>query len=139
MEAAQADGMLKLASKHSGALQKTLEGMAAEIKSDWEKAAKLYFDASRMTNPTWYSLSALGALWLSSGNLENCKRYLEVAEKEAPNASELQLTRARYLAAQGYKEDARLLLQKLAESPGNFMRTKQIAKALLQQVASTPT
>ncbi|MEC7984927.1 MAG: tetratricopeptide repeat protein [Myxococcota bacterium] len=139
MEASVPEGMLKLASQQSGSLQKTLEGMAAEIQSDWEKAAQLYFEASRMGDPTWYSLTSLGALWLSSGHLDNCKRYLEVAEKEAPNVSELQLTRARYLAAQGYKEDARLLLQKIAESPGNFMRTKQIAKALLQQIASTPT
>ena len=43
------------------------------------------------------------------------------------------------MAAQGYKEDARLLLQRISEAPGNFMRTKQIAKSLLQQIASTPT
>ena len=138
METGTNEGLLSLSKKLSGSLQKTVEGMAAEIKSQWEDASKLYFEASRMENPTWYSLSALGALWLSAGNAEYCEKYLSYAEEEAPNASEIQLTKARLLAAQGFKEDARLLLQRICESPGNFMRTKHIAKSLLGQISPSP-
>ena len=138
METGTNEGLLSLAKKLSGSLQKTVQGMAAEIKSQWEDASKLYFEASRMDNPTWYSLSALGALWLSAGNADHCEKYLTFAEEEAPNASEIQLTKARLLAAQGFKEDARLLLQRISESPGNFMRTKHIAKSLLGQINPSP-
>ena len=138
METGTNEGLLSLSKKLTGSLQKTVEGMAAEIKSQWEDASKLYFEASRMENPTWYSLSALGALWLSAGNAEHCEKYLLYAQEEAPNASEIQLTKARLLAAQGFKEDARLLLQRICESPGNFMRTKHIAKSLLGQISPSP-
>lgn len=138
METGTNEGLLSLAKKLTGSLQKTVEGMAAEIKSQWEDASKFYFEASRMENPTWYSLSALGALWLSAGNADHCEKYLSYAEEEAPNASEIQLTKARMLAAQGFKEDARLLLQRICESPGNFMRTKHIAKSLLGQINPSP-
>ena len=138
METGTDEGLRALAEKLTGSNQKTVLGMASEIKSQWEDASQLFFDASRLEDPTWYSLSALAALWLSAGNAEHCKKYLEYAEAEAPSASEIQLTKARLMAAQGYKEDARLLLQRVCESPGNFMRTKHIAKALLGQISPSP-
>ena len=138
METGTNEGLISLSKKLNGSVQKTIEGMACEIKSQWEDASKLYFEASRMENPTWYCLSALGALWLSAGNADHCDKYLTYAQEEAPSASEIQLTRARLLAAQGFKEDARLLLQRISESPGNFMRTKHIAKSLLGQISPSP-
>jgi hypothetical protein len=138
METGTDEGLRKLAEQQKGSLKKTILGMASEIKSQWEHASKLYFEASRLENPTWYSLSALGALWLSAGNAKHCEKYISFAEEEAPNASEIQLTKARLLAAQGFKEDSRLLLQRISESPGNFMRTKHIAKSLLGQITPSP-
>ena len=138
METGTDTGLRTLAEKHTGSIQKTLLGMASGITSQWEDASKLYFEASRLQDPTWYALSALGALWLSAGNVEHCQKYLKYAEEAAPNASEIQITRARMLAAQGFNEDARLLLQRISESTGNFMRTKQIAKALLGVLQPSP-
>ena len=97
-------------------------------------ASQLYFQASNFDDPTWICLNALAAMWLNNNNLSATVAYLNHAEEIAPNASEVQVTRARYLAAKGEWEDAKTLLKQISDMGGNFMRVRTLAAALLKKI-----
>jgi len=135
MEIADGPGLQQLAQKvERQSLHLTIQGMSAEARGDLGAAAQLYYDASNAPEATWVCLNALAAMWLNSGNLAACRGYLDKAEAAAPNNSEIQITRARYLAARGDKEDARALLKQITDVNGNFIRIKKLATGLLRRL-----
>ena len=132
MEISDSNGIFSLSQKVKGeSLIATLQGMVAEVMGDMQTASQFYFKASQASDPTWVCLNALAALWLNNNNLENCKTYLSMAEAIAPNVSEVKLTRARYLRAKGKNEEAKKLLQQIAEGRGNFQKVQSLAAKLL--------
>ena len=133
MEAGESQGLLALAAKAEGSLQKTFWGMVCELQSNWKDASQHYYAASIMEEPSWICLNALAAMWLNTGNQDACKQYLDRAEALAPMATEVQITRARYMMAVGYREDSRLLLQRIATSKGHFYRQRKLAESLLRR------
>ena len=134
-EAADSAGLARLADTVAEEpIRLTILGMAAEARGDLAAASGSYFNASNLDNPPWIAHNALAAMWLNSGNLDACRTYLSEAEKLAPNASEVQITRARYLAARGKREEARGLLAKVGEGIGNFSKVRALAQTLVRQV-----
>jgi tetratricopeptide (TPR) repeat protein len=134
-EAGDSAGLARLAPTASEEeIRLTLLGMAAEARGDLAAASGHYFNASNLDSPPWIAYNALAAMWLNSGNLDACKTYLAEAEKLAPNTSEVQITRARYLSARGKREEARGLLAKVMEGPGNFSKVRSLAETLIRQV-----
>jgi len=132
MESGDVRGLQRTASRAKGSLQHSVYGMACELQSKWQEASVHYYNASLIEPASWICLNALAAMWLNSGDLAKCQHYLDRATSLAPMAAEVQLTRARYLMAQGYREDARLLLQRLSGAPGNFAKLQQLAGNLLR-------
>ena len=135
MEATDSAGLQQLSQKVEGhSLRLALQGMSAEAAGDLGTAAQLYYEASNAPAATWICLNALAAMWLNSGNLSACRGYLDQAEQAAPNNSEIQITRARYLAARGDRDDARALLKQITDVEGNFTRLKNLASGLLRSL-----
>jgi Flp pilus assembly protein TadD len=132
MESGDVKGLLRTASRAKGSLQPSVVGMACELQSKWQEASGHHYSASLIEPPTWICLNSLAAMWLNCGDLAKCRHYLERATALAPMAAEVQLTRSRYLMAQGYREDSRLLLQRLSGAPGNFAKLRQVAGNLLR-------
>ena len=133
MEAGDVQGILGLAQRTEGSLQTTLWGMACELQSNWQQASQHYYAASCMEQPSWICMNALAAMWLNAGNQDTCKQYLVRAESLAPMATEVQITRARYMLSVGYREDARLLLQRIITSKGHFYRLRKLAESILRR------
>lgn len=135
MEVGDAPGLRALAQRtEPGSLQDTLNGMSCEAGGDISGASQHYFNASNHDDPTWFCLNALAAMWLNNNNLNATAAYLKHAEEIAPNASEVQITRARYLAAKGEWEEARALLRQIGDMVGNYTRVKTLAQNLARKV-----
>ncbi|MBM73982.1 MAG: hypothetical protein CMK59_01170 [Proteobacteria bacterium] len=134
-EIGDAAGILSLAeSQNSVALKDTFWGMAAECHQDFGGAAAHYYNASLKPNTPWFALNALAAMWLNNSEINHCKSYLTEAEELAPNASQIKITKAKLLVTLGHREKARSLLQQIAETQGNFFKTRALAEQLLKQI-----